>query len=65
MKTKQAIRRAGSGKALAELLGVTPSAVSQYGKELPTKRDQVLREKRPAWYAEKPAPSDTTAPPPP
>lgn len=53
MKTKHAIKLAGSGKALAELLGVTPSAVSQYGKDLPPNRDKILSEKRPKWYAKK------------
>lgn len=35
MKTQDAINRYGSKKALAELLGITPQAISQWGEQLP------------------------------
>jgi transcriptional repressor of cell division inhibition gene dicB len=38
MKTEQAIEYAGSPKALADLLGITPSAISQWGDEVPPAR---------------------------
>jgi hypothetical protein len=50
MKTKQAIKLAGSAKELADLLGVTQSAVSQWGESVPTSRVWQLRVLRPAWF---------------
>lgn len=38
MKTDKAIEHAGSPKALADLLGITPSAISQWGDEVPPGR---------------------------
>jgi predicted transcriptional regulator len=53
MKTKQAIKLAGSAKALADLVGVTKSAVSQWGNEMPALREYILKDKRPEWFPAK------------
>ena len=50
MKTQTAIELAGSAAALADLLGITPSAVSQWGDELPEGRVWQLRVIRPNWF---------------
>jgi hypothetical protein len=56
MKTEDAIRHAGGTvKALAELLKITPSAVPQWGDEVPEPRIWQLRVIRPAWFIEPPA----------
>lgn len=55
MKTEQAISRAGGAKSLAELLGITPSAISQWGDELPEGRVWQLRVLRPEWFTAKAA----------
>jgi transcriptional repressor of cell division inhibition gene dicB len=52
MKTDQAIQHAGGAKALAELLGITPSAISQWGDDIPEPREWQLRVLRPAWFDE-------------
>jgi transcriptional repressor of cell division inhibition gene dicB len=52
MKTEQAIHHAGSHKMLADLLGITPSAVSQWGEEVPQAREWQLKVLRPEWFAE-------------
>lgn len=44
MKTAQAIEYAGSSKALADLLGITPSAISQWGEEVPPARQMQLQQ---------------------
>lgn len=51
MKKKQAIQLAGgTAKALADLLGLTESAVSQWGEDLPLLRVYQLRDLRPEWF---------------
>jgi len=50
MKTQEAIDRAGSTKALAELLGITSGAVSQWGDDMPEGRLWQLRVIRPEWF---------------
>jgi transcriptional repressor of cell division inhibition gene dicB len=52
MKTENAIAHAGSPRALAELLGITPSAVCQWGDELPQAREWQLRVLHPEWFTE-------------
>lgn len=42
MKTAAAIEFAGSPKALAELLTITPSAITQWGDEVPPARQLQL-----------------------
>lgn len=51
METKTAIDRAGSATALAEILDITLSAVSQWGENVPELRVYKLRELRPEWFA--------------
>jgi predicted transcriptional regulator len=50
MKTERAIELAGNAKALAELLEITPSAISQWGDEVPQPRVWQLMVLRPAWF---------------
>ena len=50
IKTTKAIELAGSAKELAALLGVTQSAVSQWGEDLPKARVWQLMTLRPAWF---------------
>lgn len=50
MKTSDAIRLATSATALADVFGITLSAVSQWGDELPQSRYWELRVKRPNWF---------------
>lgn len=52
MKTEQAIKHAGSVKQLAELLGITSSAISQWDEEVPEPRVWQLRVLRPEWFEE-------------
>lgn len=49
MKKETAIRKAGGRNALARLLGVTGSAVSQW-REIPQARVWQLRVLRPEWF---------------
>lgn len=51
MKTSNAIELAGGVSALAEILDITHSAVSQWGDDIPKLREYELREKRPEWFA--------------
>jgi len=51
MKTQTAIALAGSATALAELLGITPSAISQWGEDVPQARLWQLRVIRPKWFS--------------
>lgn len=51
MKTKQAISLAGgTTKALADLLGITSGAISQWGDDVPESRIWQLRVLRPDWF---------------
>ena len=50
MQTSNAIQWIGSAAALADLLGITPSAVSQWGETIPESRVWQLRVMRPAWF---------------
>lgn len=49
IRTADAISRAGNQGKLAKLLGVTRSAVSQWGEWLPAYRALQLRILRPRW----------------
>lgn len=62
MKTEQAITLAGGTKPLAEILGITSSAISQWGKEMPESRVWQLRVLRPAWFSEAPSTGDSPSP---
>jgi DNA-binding transcriptional regulator YdaS (Cro superfamily) len=50
MKTKDAIELAKSSKGLADLLGITQGAVSQWGEQIPTTRVWQLRVIKPEWF---------------
>ena len=50
MKKQEAIERAGSPKALADLLGISQSAISQWGEEVPDARVWQLKALRPGWF---------------
>jgi len=53
METIDAINLAGSGTKLAQLLGVSRSAISQVkNKQLPPLRVYQLRELKPEWFAD-------------
>lgn len=52
MKTQDAIRLVGGKpKDLADLLEITPSAISQWGEEVPEAREWQLKVLRPEWFA--------------
>lgn len=53
MKTKQALRLAGSATALAKLLGITRAAISQWGNNVPELRVYKLKELHPEWFKPK------------
>ena len=50
MKTERAIELAGGTTALAEVLGISQSAVSQWGEDMPEARMWQLRCLRPSWF---------------
>jgi transcriptional repressor of cell division inhibition gene dicB len=50
MKTAEALQRAGGLRPLADLLGITPSAISQWGENVPDARIWQLRVLRPDWF---------------
>jgi hypothetical protein len=50
MKTQQAIELAGNAATLAKLLGITPSAITQWGENVPEKRVWQMRLLRPRWF---------------
>ena len=52
MKTERAIELAGGAKQLADLLGITPSAISQWKEEVPKPREWQLRVIKPEWFVE-------------
>ena len=54
MKTQDAIKLAGTAKALAELLEITGGAVSQWGEEVPEGRRWQLQVLKPQWFEEQP-----------
>lgn len=62
MKTQQAIAHAGSARALADLLEITPSAISQWGDEVPESRCWQLKVLKPAWFTDADACKDRRQP---
>lgn len=50
MKTQIAIDLAGSATKLAELLKITPGAISQWGDAVPDKRVWQLKVIKPKWF---------------
>jgi len=55
MKTDAAIKLAGGSTALADLLNITVSAVSQWGELVPDLRVYQLKEIKPSWFVAAPA----------
>ncbi len=56
MKTQDAINLAGNAKALADLLDITSSAISQWDEDVPEGRRWQLQVLRPQWFYEVPVP---------
>ena len=50
MKKEDAVRFAGTAKRLAEILGISPPAVSMWGDEIPQLQMYRLKELRPRWF---------------
>ena len=50
MRTKDAIQKAKGRNNLARILGITGSAVSQWGEALPPLRVYQLKQKKPGWF---------------
>lgn len=50
MRTDEAIRKAKGRNNLAKILGITGSAVSQWGETIPELRMYQLRRKKPHWF---------------
>lgn len=50
MNKHTAVQQAGGVKALAEMLGITAAAVSQWGEDLPQAREWQLRLLKPDWF---------------
>lgn len=50
MKTQTAITLAGGHTALAKILGITSSAIHQWGETVPPLRVFELKELRPEWF---------------
>lgn len=61
MKTKRAIELAGNASRLAELLDITPGAISQWGEDVPKGRVWQLRALKPEWFQSQ---EDSAAPAP-
>lgn len=52
MKTDEVIKKLGGGAGVARLLGITRSAVAQWGDVVPELREFQLRQRRPDLFAE-------------
>ena len=50
MKTKDAVKLAGSKSELARILGIRRQAIIQWGVKMPPLRVFQLAEKRPEWF---------------
>jgi hypothetical protein len=50
MDTKKAIKLAGTAMALAQLLGITRQAISQWGDQVPPARVWQLKAMKPEWF---------------
>jgi len=53
MDKLQAIKNAGSAKDLAQLLGITRAAISQWGDKVPQARVWQLKTLKPEWFDNK------------
>lgn len=54
MKTHEAIQKAKTATALASLLGISKSAVSHWGEDMPPLRVYQLKALKPSWFKTKP-----------
>lgn len=61
MKTQQAIELAGNAASLAKLLGITPSAITQWGENVPEKRVWQMRLLKPSWFRKSKTPTTEAA----
>lgn len=52
MKTKDAIKLAGSTAKLAEILDISSSAISQWGSSIPKARVWQLQVLKPEWFTD-------------
>ena len=50
MTTQTAIEKAGSIKQLADLLGISRPAISQWGEQVPQMRVYQLKALKPEWF---------------
>ena len=50
MKTKDAIQLAGSAAELSRILGITQSAISQWGDDIPELSLFRLKDRKPKWF---------------
>jgi DNA-binding transcriptional regulator YdaS (Cro superfamily) len=53
MEKEQAIKLAGSARKLAEMLGISRAAISQWGLMIPQARVWQLKSIHPEWFKEK------------
>jgi hypothetical protein len=60
MEKQKAIKLAGSQTKLAEVLGVSQAAISQWGQDVPMMRIYQLKSLKPEWFIGEP----TKLPPP-
>ena len=63
MQTQTAIDKAGSATALAQILGITGSAITQWGDTIPPLRIYELKELRPKWFKADKQPASEAAKP--
>lgn len=50
MTKSDAIRLAGSASKLADILNISPQAVSKWGDDIPPLQVYKLKERRPKWF---------------
>jgi predicted membrane protein len=50
MKKQYAIEKAGSRRALSEILGISQAAISMWGENIPQARVWQLKTLRPEWF---------------
>jgi DNA-binding transcriptional regulator YdaS (Cro superfamily) len=51
MEKEQAIKLAGSARKLAEMLGISRAAISQWGATIPQARVWQLKALQPDWFS--------------
>ena len=53
MKKHKAIKLAGSGSKLADILDISRQSVSKWGEFLPELQTYKLKERRPEWFSKR------------